>query len=73
MYDENAVSQNAVVSSYPTSRGCEDRSNEALVSKEMNISSTHVDFMFGTSDLSCIGTDSDGNEHVIMENGEILL
>ena len=30
---------------------------------------THVDFMIGTRDLSIIGVDKEGKEHVIFENG----
>lgn len=35
----------------------------------MNDSLTHVDFMFGTKDLSIIGIDSFGNEEIIFKDG----
>jgi leucyl aminopeptidase (aminopeptidase T) len=46
---------------------------EALQAKGMNTSTTHVDFMFGTADLRCVGTSADGNEVVIMDDGEIVV
>lgn len=35
----------------------------------LNSSAIHVDFMIGSDDLSIIGTDNNGNEVVIFENG----
>ena len=42
---------------------------EQLLEKGINDSFTHVDFMFGTSDLSVVGVLEDNTEMVIFENG----
>ena len=49
-------------------------SEEELIRRGLNIeSSTHVDFMVGTEDLSIIGTTKDGREVTVFENGRFAL
>ena len=38
-----------------------------------NDSQIHVDFMIGTPDMSIIGTDEAGKEHVIFRDGDFAL
>ncbi len=38
-----------------------------------NDSKIHVDFMIGTSDLKIVGTDNEGNEVTIFENGDFAI
>lgn len=73
LFDENASCHVAVGNGYATNILGEDRSETALVKKGLNISSTHVGFMFGTADLRCVAGTSDGEEILVMENGEVLL
>jgi aminopeptidase len=73
LFDENARCHLALGAGYPIGVGGEDRSFETLIGKGLNVSSTHVDFMFGSQDMKCTGTTHDGKKIVIMENGEIVL
>lgn len=73
LFDENAACHLALGAGYPLSVGGEDRSLGALQAKGMNTSATHVDFMFGTADLRCVGTTADGGEVVVMADGEIVV
>jgi len=73
LFDENAACHLALGAGYPLSVGGEDRSLEALQAKGMNTSKTHVDFMFGTADLRCVGTTAEGDEVVVMDDGEIVV
>ena len=45
---------------------------EELKKKGYNSSMIHVDFMFGSKDLSVIGTDHDGKEVVIFKKGNFV-
>ena len=38
-----------------------------------NDSTIHVDFMIGTPDMRIVGTDGDGKEHVIFDQGDFAL
>ena len=51
-------------------RDFEKYSDDEAHALGINDSVTHVDFMIGTSDLSIVGIDKDGNEVQIFENGE---
>jgi len=73
LFDENASSHFALGKAYPSCvEGGNDMSEEALLKAGINDSITHVDFMFGTADMTVIGIDADGNESVVMENGELI-
>lgn len=71
LFDENASCHFAYGEAYPTCiAGGADLNVEELKERGINAeSSTHVDFMVGTSDLSIVGTTHDGREVVIFENG----
>ena len=69
LFDENASCHFAFGAAYPCIRGSEKMSEEQLRKLGMNSSSTHVDFMVGTSDLSIIGTTQDGEKITVFENG----
>jgi len=73
LFDENARCHLALGAGYPIGVGGEDRNTETLVEKGLNISSIHVDFMFGTADLKCTATTRDDVEILVMENGEIVI
>lgn len=73
LFDENASCHFALGSAYPSSVvGGEDMSKEELEKAGLNDSLTHVDFMVGTRDLKVVGYTEDGQEIIIMENGNIL-
>ena len=45
---------------------------EELVKYGYNVSLTHVDFMFGSSDLEVVGTKYDGTSVKIFEKGNFV-
>ena len=68
LYDENASCHFALGAGYPTCL----QLPQGMTLKEggCNESIVHTDFMFGSNDMSVIGTDREGKEHIIMKNGE---
>ena len=74
LFDENASCHLALGAAYPmnTLNGNE-LSEEELISRGCNISNTHVDFMFGSSDMEVIGTSLDGKDIKIFENGNFVI
>lgn len=70
LYDENAACHLALgrgfSNLYPD---FEKYTNEELIEKGINYSTSHVDFMIGTRDLKIVGTKADGSEVTIFENG----
>ena len=73
LLDENAACHLALGAGYSDMIGGEDRSLEALQKKGLNSSALHVDFMFGTGDLSCEATCSDGRKVMIFRDGKFNL
>lgn len=70
IYDENASCHMAFGYAYPDCiENGENLTDEELKQAGLNTSSTHIDFMVGTSDLKIIGTTKDGREVVVFENG----
>ncbi|NLW89034.1 MAG: aminopeptidase [Clostridiaceae bacterium] len=71
LFDENASCHFAFGEAYPGCiRGGDKMSTEELIARGINAeSSTHVDFMIGTKDLSIVGTTQDGRKVAIFENG----
>ncbi|MEG0076143.1 MAG: aminopeptidase [Eubacterium sp.] len=71
LFDENASCHFALGAAYPT---CVENGSklsvEALKTAGLNYSTTHVDFMVGTKDLSIIGIEKDGTEIPIFTNGD---
>ena len=72
LFDENASCHLALGAGYSDMIRGEDRSVDALVAKGLNLSSVHVDFMFGTEDLACWATGADGKTTQIMEMGRFV-
>lgn len=70
LFDENASCHLAIGQAYPSCiEEGDSLSKEQMEEAGMNDSLTHVDFMFGTKDLSIIGIDSFGNEEIIFKDG----
>lgn len=70
LYDENASCHLALGGAYPVCiEGSEGQSEEELKARGVNNSLIHEDFMIGTSDMEIIGVDSEGNETLIMKDG----
>lgn len=71
LFDENASCHFAFGEAYSSCiKGGTDMTPEELAENGINAeSSTHVDFMVGTADLSIIGTTHDGRQVTIFENG----
>ena len=69
LYDENASCHIALGKGYPTC--VDEKINPSF--KNLNDSSVHVDFMFGSDDLKVFGIDKNNQEIKIMENGEFII
>ncbi|MCH4239448.1 MAG: aminopeptidase [Oscillospiraceae bacterium] len=70
LYDENAACHFALGMGFPECvKGGLDKTKEDLMKLGINDSSTHVDFMLGTKDLSITGITADGEEVPIFRNG----
>ncbi len=70
LFDENASCHVAIGNAYPPClKGGEHMSREELDANGANNSMTHVDFMIGTKDMQITGVTADGNEVIIMKDG----
>lgn len=69
LFDENASCHLALGKAYPMVHGYEEMSSEEAAKLGINDSLTHVDFMFGTEDLSITGTTQDGVQVPVFING----
>lgn len=70
LYDENASCHLALGASFAECIcGGLEKSNEELLAMGLNYSHEHVDFFIGTNDLKIIAILQNGEEKVIMENG----
>jgi len=73
LFDENASCHLALGDCYPTNvKNGAELSSEELYKLGGNSSMNHVDFMFGSSDMSIIGITHDGKEVVVFENGNFV-
>lgn len=71
LFDENASCHLALGSAYVSaSQGALDLSRAQRLERGLNESVSHVDFMFGTQDLSVVGIRADGTTLQIFENGQ---
>lgn len=71
LYDENASCHLALGMGFPEClAGGVKMDKEALLARGVNQSSTHVDFMIGTDDLSVTGVCADGTEVPVFVNGQ---
>ncbi|MEG1858051.1 MAG: aminopeptidase [Pseudoflavonifractor sp.] len=70
LFDENAACHLALGEAYPENvKGGEEMTRAALDAAGSNYSKEHSDFMFGTGDLSVVGTTHDGKTITVFENG----
>lgn len=70
LFDENASCHFALGSAYPTCvEGGSQMTPEELSAAGLNVSTTHVDFMVGTDDLSITAFDADGQATAIFRDG----
>lgn len=75
LFDENASCHLALGAAY-VGTNLKDGikySEEELKDKGVNISNTHVDFMFGSSCMNIIGTKKDGTKVVIFKDGNFVI
>lgn len=73
LFDENASCHLALGSCYPMNvKDGVLLSEEELKEKGGNKSLTHVDFMFGSNDMSVIGIKQTGEEVIIFQNGNFV-
>ena len=73
LFDENASCHLALGKAYPMNLvGGTEMSDEELAEHGVNLSNTHVDFMFGTADMEITGIDHDGKEMPIFHNGNFV-
>lgn len=71
LYDENASCHLALGMGFPECvLGGTSLSKDELLSRGVNQSSTHVDFMIGTDDLNIYGVAADGTESSIFRDGQ---
>ena len=71
LFDENASCHLALGSAYPDNmKNWAELSPEERTTKGYNKSVSHVDFMFGSADMSVVGTRADGSTIDIFVNGE---
>jgi len=73
LFDENAACHLALGASYPTTCVAgEGMTDPELRQHGMNTSAIHVDFMFGTEDLSCDGLLADGTAVPVFRKGNFV-
>ncbi|MDR2867296.1 MAG: aminopeptidase [Acholeplasmatales bacterium] len=73
LFDENASCHLAIGRAYPMNILGGTKASLEELSKVANISKVHVDFMFGSHDMSCIGTTPDGQKVQILVNGNFVI
>ena len=73
LIDENAASHLAFGSSFPSNiKGSAGMTQEELMAIGVNYAVSHNDFMIGTLDMHVVGTTYDGEEVVIMDEGDFV-
>lgn len=74
LFDENASCHLALGEAYPENvKGGTEMTREELNAAGANYSLAHVDFMFGTSDMSVKGLCQDGQEVDVFVNGDFVI
>lgn len=74
LYDENASCHMALGRAYPMNiKNGINTPIEELEKKGYNKSLIHVDFMFGSKDMSIIGIKQDGSEVVVFKDGNFVI
>ncbi len=70
LFDENASCHLALGEAYPENvKGGAEMTKEQLAAAGANDSMEHCDFMFGTADLTIVGTTQEGNEITVFQDG----
>lgn len=72
LYDENASCHLALGKGFPGLLNVNPMDINEWDKVNLNHSSIHVDFMFGTNDMDIIGYDIDGKEYQIFKNGNFV-
>lgn len=73
LFDENASCHLALGACYPTTvKDGEKMTSEELYKLGGNDSLNHVDFMFGSKDMSIIGETYEGEKVIVFENGNFV-
>lgn len=73
LFDENASCHMALGAAYPMNlKGGSAMSEEELKEHGANRSNQHVDFMFGSEDMSIVGLTQDDQEVTVFENGNFV-
>jgi aminopeptidase len=74
LFDENASCHLALGQAYPTCvEGGADLSDDDKKKAGLNVSYSHSDFMFGTSDMDIIGTKPDGGTLQVFKDGNFVI
>jgi len=74
LFDENASCHMALGRAYPMNiKNGNQTPIEELEKKGYNNSMSHVDFMFGSSDMKIVGTKYDGSKVLVFENGNFVI
>jgi aminopeptidase len=74
LFDENASCHLALGRAYPMNvKGGNDMTPEQLEKVGYNMSMAHSDFMFGSKDLSVVGTTKAGKQVTIFKNGDFVV
>lgn len=74
LFDENAACHIALGNAYPINvKNGANMTQEQLQQVGSNVSTVHVDFMFGTSDLTVVGKTYDNKEITIMQDGNFVI
>lgn len=74
LFDENASCHLALGACYPTTvKGGETLSREELFERGGNDSLNHEDFMFGSEDMSVVGTTYDGETIEVFKDGNFCI
>ena len=73
LFDENAACHLALGAAYPTSVAGGEQFDDAQLRKAgLNTSMIHVDFMFGTEDLTVTGIAKDGSKTAVFRGGNFV-
>lgn len=73
LYDENASCHLALGAAYPVClENSEGLGEEELLEKGVNVSMIHEDFMIGSEDMEIIGVDKNGEETLLMKDGNFV-
>ncbi|MCL2221809.1 MAG: aminopeptidase [Oscillospiraceae bacterium] len=74
LYDENASCHLALGSAYPDCiKGGGAMSEEERKAAGINVCDSHHDFMFGSADMSIVGTTASGEKVTVFENGNFAI